>query len=235
MLRTTARTKIRTLLGARDESGTWTNDVLNDLINLAQQQVWLEMGDGRPHLTAIEAYGNYPAAARSLDLYTGSIATPGLALYPVSALVAVYVLPSAGAPSSTNVPFPIFPDNIIDIENANSVYPRPAATFGAWTYSLGAGNALVIRPVPSAALPIYFLYIPEPVDLTLDTEHIFSGLWAAAHHLVVYRACTLAMIRTREAHMMFLAMEQKQWAAWESVVGTLKQVSAGVRNVFAPD
>jgi hypothetical protein len=229
---TEAIAAIRAEIGARDTSGTWTDPAIIALINRAQRHVWRKIGAQRIEMCVLEENRSYTAGASSCDLYRSG--GGGLVTYPVEAVVALYYTTAAAAISSSNPAYPIMPTNIVDVENWAENAALCSNVQGTWRYALAGNNALVIRPIPTVALPLIIRYVPTPPTLTLGSDKIFNGLITPAHDLVVSHACVLATMKVREENRNFREREAEEWMAFATLITHQHQCVEGPRNV-SPD
>jgi|GEM_PF-5958738 len=221
-----ARALLRTLIGARDTSGSHTDAILLPILNLAQRVTWRWLAVGNVQLCATEETFSYTAGASSVNLYQP--APGGKTTYPVESILGLLRTPNAGAPSASNVPVALNPVNAMDIEQFAGSIANPESDY-VWA-TLGL-NALALRPIPAIAVPLIIRYVPTPADMANDTDSIFGGQLLPAHDCVVFQAAVYATSRLRESNAEFKAMlAEAQLAATANL--RQKQIPMGPRNAW---
>jgi len=231
MTRVQAAEMVRALLGARDTSGVWTAATLNTLVNFAQRDVWRRLVAQHRQLCIVEEHKAYRAGYASEQLYV--VAGGGMTTFPVEAIIGCFTTQYDAAVSATNPCWAMVNTNVSDIDRWSDNTLHSLDSGGTYRYALLGNNTLMVRPIPSGALPVVIRYVPTPADLDTDAKQIFGGLLFPAHDLVVRQMCILATMRTREDNRAFREEFREAWQAYAMTAATNPQFAEAPRNALS--
>ena len=178
MNRSEIRTSVRKLLN-ESTAGFWSDDDLNNYINMANQRVNSIIAASRSDFFTVSATFNTISGTKSYAWPTDCKYIRRIEVYDTSD-----------------------PSNILKLDEMK--FPRTEAV-GSWDISypgqprmyISRGGQIDLYPIPDSVYPLRIYYEPRQSDLATDSDSPLSPV--DFHDMLVYWTCVLAMLQNSES------------------------------------